>query len=242
MGAVVTVLCLFADEAMIRFFSSDPSVIAVGAEYLRIIGMGYAGIRDCVRERQHVSGDGQHVATTDRLVQPYPDRGHPCDSVVRVSAFELRWVWVSLNRRDIAASGDEPDALEARVPHSPGVLASPAFSVLTGDYSSLPFCYCFLLRRIWRGLSIAAIHSLQGDGMYPDVRTGSKVGAAVVGAISVAAMTAATLVGQYSMTVNRDRLANAQNEPQNWLMTEPATTPRPGIPSSRRSIARTSKT
>ena len=54
--------------------------------------------------------------------------------------------------------------------------------------------------------------------MYPDVRTGSKVGAAVVGAISVAAMTAATLVGQYSMTVNRDRLANAQNEPQNWLM------------------------
>ena len=54
--------------------------------------------------------------------------------------------------------------------------------------------------------------------MYPDVRTGSKVGAAVVGAISVVAMTAATLVGQYSMTVNRDRLANAQNEPQNWLM------------------------
>ena len=40
--------------------------------------------------------------------------------------------------------------------------------------------------------------------MYPDVRTGSKVGAAVVGAISVAAMTAATLVGQYSMTVNKD--------------------------------------
>ena len=31
-------------------------------------------------------------------------------------------------------------------------------------------------------------------------------------------MTAATLVGQYSMTVNRDRLVNAQNEPQNWLM------------------------
>ena len=54
--------------------------------------------------------------------------------------------------------------------------------------------------------------------MYPGARKGSKFGAAVVGAISVAAMTAATLVGQYSMTVNRDRLANAQNEPQNWLM------------------------
>src|SRR5437016_9404535 len=29
---------------------------------------------------------------------------------------------------------------------------------------------------------------------------------------------AATLAAQYSMTVNRDRLINAQNEPQNWLM------------------------
>src|SRR3954465_15128147 len=27
-----------------------------------------------------------------------------------------------------------------------------------------------------------------------------------------------TLTAQYSMTVNRDRLINAQNEPQNWLM------------------------
>src|SRR5437588_12094649 len=31
-------------------------------------------------------------------------------------------------------------------------------------------------------------------------------------------LTAATLVAQYKMTVNRDRLVNAQNEPQNWLM------------------------
>ena len=31
-------------------------------------------------------------------------------------------------------------------------------------------------------------------------------------------LTAATLVAQYAMTVNRDRLINAQNEPQNWLM------------------------
>src|SRR5881296_2438345 len=29
---------------------------------------------------------------------------------------------------------------------------------------------------------------------------------------------AVTLTGQYTMTVNRDRLINAQNEPQNWLM------------------------
>src|SRR5262247_3006133 len=39
--------------------------------------------------------------------------------------------------------------------------------------------------------------------------------------IAVAALAAVTLSGQqsqYSMTVNQDRLRNAQNEPQNWLM------------------------
>jgi hypothetical protein len=36
--------------------------------------------------------------------------------------------------------------------------------------------------------------------------------------LAAAALATATLTAQYSMTVNRDRLANAQNEPQNWLM------------------------
>ena len=36
--------------------------------------------------------------------------------------------------------------------------------------------------------------------------------------VAAAALTAATVSGQYTMTVNQDRLRNAQNEPQNWLM------------------------
>src|SRR5204863_1564598 len=39
-----------------------------------------------------------------------------------------------------------------------------------------------------------------------------------LGIISAAALGVGTLSGQYSMTVNQDRLINAQNEPQNWLM------------------------
>ena len=35
---------------------------------------------------------------------------------------------------------------------------------------------------------------------------------------AVVALAAATVSGQYSMTVSQDRLRNAQNEPQNWLM------------------------
>src|SRR5687767_2998696 len=38
--ALVTAICLLADEALIRFFSPDPDVIAVGAEYLRVIAWG----------------------------------------------------------------------------------------------------------------------------------------------------------------------------------------------------------
>ena len=36
--------------------------------------------------------------------------------------------------------------------------------------------------------------------------------------VSAVALAAAALAAQYTMTVNRDRLINAQNEPQNWLM------------------------
>src|SRR5262249_29820537 len=36
--------------------------------------------------------------------------------------------------------------------------------------------------------------------------------------VSVVALAAATVSGQYTMTVSRERLMNAQNEPQNWLM------------------------
>src|SRR4026209_2325921 len=41
---------------------------------------------------------------------------------------------------------------------------------------------------------------------------------AVSSGVAIAVRTVTTVVGQYSMTVNRDRLINAQNEPQNWLM------------------------
>src|SRR6185436_7939016 len=36
-------------------------------------------------------------------------------------------------------------------------------------------------------------------------------------ALAVAA-SSSTLLGQYSLTVNKERLLNAQNEPQNWLL------------------------
>src|SRR5437868_4249235 len=45
-----------------------------------------------------------------------------------------------------------------------------------------------------------------------------RVAAVALAGASILALTASFAAAQYKMTVNRDRLVNAQNEPQNWLM------------------------
>src|SRR5882757_10345324 len=45
-----------------------------------------------------------------------------------------------------------------------------------------------------------------------------RIGFAALASASILALTASMAAAQYKMTVNRDRLVNAQNEPQNWLM------------------------
>ena len=50
------------------------------------------------------------------------------------------------------------------------------------------------------------------------IRKLSSMSAVVLASASAAAITASAVAAEYKMTVNRDRLINAQNEPQNWLM------------------------
>ena len=45
-----------------------------------------------------------------------------------------------------------------------------------------------------------------------------RLGCAVLAGAPLAVMVASPLAAQYKMTVNKERLVNAQNEPQNWLM------------------------
>ena len=49
------------------------------------------------------------------------------------------------------------------------------------------------------------------------MRHRSPILASLACALTIVA-SAATLSGQYSLTVNKDRLINAANEPQNWLL------------------------
>src|SRR5271169_6493746 len=51
--------------------------------------------------------------------------------------------------------------------------------------------------------------------MRPGVRIPLRIAALAVG---LAVTLAVAAFAQYTMTVNKDRLLNAQNEPQNWLM------------------------
>src|SRR5262245_5225290 len=46
----------------------------------------------------------------------------------------------------------------------------------------------------------------------------SCIAALALAGASAAALTASAPAADYKMTVNKDRLINAQNEPQNWLM------------------------
>src|SRR3982074_2435049 len=68
------------------------------------------------------------------------------------------------------------------------------------------------LSKIQKGLS----RSVLGRSIMRHIRKLSSI--AVLAGASAAAIAASAVAAEYSMTVNRDRLVNAQIEPQNWLM------------------------
>ena len=87
-------LCNIAPAALIGFFSDDPSVVAVGDEYLAHHLVELRRLGADLRRVQHVPGDGQHHPVADRLVQPHRrDRGAGDPALARCRDFELRWIW-----------------------------------------------------------------------------------------------------------------------------------------------------
>src|SRR5262249_33094228 len=52
----------------------------------------------------------------------------------------------------------------------------------------------------------------------PHTRTLVRFSCAILAGVSIAVLAASPIAAQYKLTVNRERLLNAQNEPQNWLM------------------------
>src|SRR5262249_50701801 len=79
--------------------------------------------------------------------------------------------------------------------------------------SRLSFCRACLDTRAG---AVKTKNATSGSYAMPHLRTTCRI--AILAGTSALAIAASALAAEYKMTVNRDRLINAQNEPQNWLM------------------------
>jgi len=92
-STIITLTFIFADEALIRFFSSDPDVIAVGSQYLRIIAWGTipSGIIFVNGSMFQAMGNTipPLIASFVRILIV----AIPAILLSRAAGFELRWIW-----------------------------------------------------------------------------------------------------------------------------------------------------
>ena len=92
-STIITLTFIFADEALIRFFSSDPDVIAVGSQYLRIIAWGTipSGIIFVNGSMFQAMGNTipPLIASFVRILIV----AIPAVLLSRMAGFELRWIW-----------------------------------------------------------------------------------------------------------------------------------------------------
>jgi Na+-driven multidrug efflux pump len=92
-STIITLTFIFADEALIRFFSSDPDVIAVGSQYLRIIAWGTipSGIIFVNGSMFQAMGNTipPLIASFVRILLV----AIPAILLSRAAGFELRWIW-----------------------------------------------------------------------------------------------------------------------------------------------------
>jgi Na+-driven multidrug efflux pump len=91
--ALVAAICLMADEQMIRFFSSDPAVVAVGAEYLQVISWGMVASGIVFVNGSMFQAVGNTVppliASFTRILMV----AIPAVLLSDVCGFELKWIW-----------------------------------------------------------------------------------------------------------------------------------------------------
>jgi Na+-driven multidrug efflux pump len=90
---VLLAICQVAAAPLIRFFSADPQVIAVGAEYLRIVSWTFvfSGIIFVGSSMFQAMGNTMPALLTSlvRIVVV----AVPAVLLSRVAGFELRWIW-----------------------------------------------------------------------------------------------------------------------------------------------------
>ncbi len=90
---VFTVVCQVEAAAMVRVFSADPEVLAVGADYLRIVSWTFVGSGIIFVSSSMFQAMGHTLpalaTSTVRIVLVTV----PLVFLVRLPGFELRWIW-----------------------------------------------------------------------------------------------------------------------------------------------------
>jgi putative MATE family efflux protein len=91
--AVWAVACFFGAAAMVRLFSGDPQVIAVGSEYLRIIAWTFVGSGLVFVSSSMFQALGNTLPSLAASVVRMFLTTVPAIFLARMAGFELRWIW-----------------------------------------------------------------------------------------------------------------------------------------------------
>ncbi len=91
--AAFVALCQFFPAALIRFFSTDPAVVAVGEEYLRTVSWSYiaAGLVFVTSSMFQAMGNTRPSLVTSLIRMVVV--AIPTVALARLPAFRLSWVW-----------------------------------------------------------------------------------------------------------------------------------------------------
>lgn len=88
-----TILCHLAPGAMVRVFSSDPQVVAVGDEYLRIISWNFVASGVIFVSSSMFQALGNTVPSLLASLSRIVLLAIPAVMLARLPGFQLRWLW-----------------------------------------------------------------------------------------------------------------------------------------------------
>jgi Na+-driven multidrug efflux pump len=90
---ILTVMCQLFPEAMIRVFSRDPQVLAVGGEYLRITSVNFVASGIIFVSSSMFQALGNTIPPLLSSVVRIVILAIPAVLLSRVPGFQLRWIW-----------------------------------------------------------------------------------------------------------------------------------------------------
>ena len=91
--ALWAVACHFGAGALVRFFSDDPQVVAVGSEYLRIIAWTFVGSGLVFVSSSMFQALGNTLPSLAASFGRMLVTAVPAIFLARFAGFELRWIW-----------------------------------------------------------------------------------------------------------------------------------------------------